>query len=113
MKFAKACIALFSENKITQAAAALSYYLTMTFFPLLIIVYALLGDSFERIMQLMEFGERLLAKEIMDFIRDFLLYIDSGDRDIMLPIGFAVLLSYASAALRSLQNTIGSIQGGA
>lgn len=112
VKFIKLFFTLFSENRITQASAALSYYLTMTFFPLLIITYSFLGESYARTEQLLELAEWLLSEEVIAFIRDFFLYVDSGDRSIMLPVGLSVLLAYASSGLRCVQSTIGSIQGG-
>lgn len=112
VKFIKVCIEIFSENKITQASAALSYYLTMTFFPMLIISYSFLGENYEKVGQLLLFGEQLLSEELIGLVRDFLLYVDSGDSALMLPLGISVLVVYASAGLRCIQNTIGNIQGG-
>ena len=112
MKLLRECAELFSENRISQASAALSYYLTMTFFPMLIIVSAVLGNN-DSIYELLEISERLLSPEITEFIKDYISYVNLVDREIMLPFGLAVLLSYASAALRSLQAVIGTIQGGA
>lgn len=113
VSFIKICISLFTKNKISAASAALAYYLTMTLFPLLIIIYSFLGESLERTGQLIEFSRSLLPENVLSFIRDFLLYIDSGDKAYMLPLGLWVLVVYASAGLRSVQSSIGSIQGGA
>lgn len=112
MKLIKTCIVLFSENKITQASAALSYYLTMTFFPLLIIAYTFTDESYARTEQLLKLGEKILSEDLLLFISDFLLYIDSGDSKLMLPLGLSLLLGYASAGLRCVQSTIGGLQGG-
>ena len=112
VKFIKICYALFTENKITQASAALSYYLTMTFFPLLIIAYSFMDESYARTEQIVKLGEKILSEDLLIFISDFLLYIDSGDSRLMLPLGLSLLLGYASAGLRCVQSTIGGIQGG-
>jgi len=112
VKLIKECIKIFSENKITQASAALSYYLTMTFFPMLIITYTFLGESYENLGKLLALGDNLLSARLLELVRDFLLYVDSGDRGLMLPLGLSVLVVYASAGLRCIQNTIGNIQGG-
>ena len=112
MKFLRSFIRLFSDNRITQASAALSYYLTMTFFPLLIIAYSFVDESYVRTEQLIKFGEKILSEDLLAFISDFLLYIHSGDSEIMLPLGLSALLAYASAGLRCVQSTIGGIQGG-
>lgn len=112
MKFLRTFIKLFTGNRITQASAALSYYLTMTFFPLLIIAYFFVGESYVRTEQLLKFGEKILSEDLLIFISDFMLYVHSGDSEIMLPLGISALVGYASAGLRCVQSTIGGIQGG-
>jgi len=101
------------ETRLSQASAALSYYLTMTFFPLLITAYALLGKSMNSLMQLLELAERLVSPAVMRLIKDFISYVDTSGSALMLPLGLAVLISYASTAIRSMHSTIGNIQGGA
>ncbi len=105
-------ISIISETKLTQASAALSYYLTMTFFPVLITAYALLGKSADSLMQLLELGESLVSPTVMGLIADFISYVDMSGSALMLPLGLTVLVSYTSAAIRSMHSTIGSIQGG-
>ena len=39
---------LYAQKRIPRASAALSYYLTMTFFPLIICLYTMLGSSYDR-----------------------------------------------------------------
>ena len=112
MKLLHSFVVLFTQNRITQASAALSYYLTMTFFPMLIIVCAFLGNS-ENALELLEITDTLVTPEISEFTREHISYVNQNERALMLPLGLTVLVSYASAALRSLQGTIGNIQGGA
>lgn len=112
INFIKDYVRLFAENRITQAAAALCYYLSMTFFPLLIIVYSLVDHEQEAMIELLAFGEKILADDIMDFVREYFVYVDSGNYAIMMPLGLAALISYSSAALRTLEKTIGALQGG-
>lgn len=105
-------IALYSEKRLQIASAALSYYLTMTVFPLLICLYTMLGNSHESIMRLTRLASGILAPDIIDLIEDFLAYVSSNDSSAMLLAGLFLLLSYASAAVRSIHQTIYSLQGG-
>ncbi len=111
--FARELVRLYSKNRISQAAAALAYYLTMTLFPLIIVVYALLERSRERLLLLLKYSENILSPAVQDFISSYMDYIEQSDNRLMLSIGFLVLLSYASASIRSMHGTIGCIQGGA
>ena len=52
---------LYGEKRLPRAAAALSFYLTATVFPLLIILYTLLGRSGTRTGELLTLGRELMA----------------------------------------------------
>ena len=105
-------IALYSEKRLQIASAALSYYLTMTVFPLLICLYTMLGNSYDSIMRLTRLASGILAPDIIDLIEDFLGYVSSNDSSKLLLAGLLLLLSYASAAVRSIHQTVYSLQGG-
>lgn len=105
-------MSLYSNNRIQIASAALAYYLTMTVFPLLICLYTMLGNSYESIMRLTRLASGILAPDIIDLIEDFLAYVSSNDSSAMLLAGLFLLLSYASSAVRSIYQTIYSLQGG-
>lgn len=109
---AKETAKIFSFFRLSQASAALAFYLTMTFFPMLIVVCAALGGS-EKLHQLLVFGEKLVGESVIEFIRNFLVYVENSDGSLLVPLGFVVLISYTSAAFRSVYATVGLIQGGA
>lgn len=113
LKLLKTGIAVFSENRLTQAAAALSYYLTMTFFPLMIVIYSILDNNYESIVYLSQLAGGLLSKDVLEFVLDFFQYISKDSNKAMLPLGLMLLISYASAALRTLYGCIAAMQGGA
>ena len=103
---------LYSEKQIPRAAAALSYYLTMTVFPLVICLYTLLGNNYVRAFQVLDFVEQFLSAETTRLIKTFLDYVARNHSSAMLIAGLTVLVTSASAGIRSLQGTIGEIQGG-
>lgn len=103
---------LYTQTKIPRAAAALSYYLTTTLFPLVICLYTLLGSNYARAIRVVEFAEQFLSSETVRNLRTFLTYVSTHYSTAMLVAGITVVLTSASAALRSLQATIGEMQGG-
>lgn len=103
---------LYSRKRIPRASAALSYHLTMTIFPLIICLYSLLGRSHSSAVELLELVESFLAAETFHAIHNFLDYVASENSTTMLVTGLTVLVGSASAGVRTLQATIGELQGG-
>jgi membrane protein len=103
---------MYTEGRLARAAAALSYYLTMTFFPLIICLYTLLGNSYDKAMQVLNFAENLMAAETVGYLEDFLYYVASNNSTAMMAASVVVLITSSSAAVRSLQGTIADMQGG-
>ena len=112
LDFAGRFARLFQENRLPMAAAALSYNLTMTFFPLVIVLYTMLGNNYVKAMRVLAFAEQFLASETAAAIRDFLVYVATDRSSAMLIAGVTVLVTSSSAAVRSLHYTIGRMQGG-
>ena len=112
ISFVKEFARLYTGKHITRSSAALSYYLTMTIFPLIICLYTMLGNSYSKAMTVLSFAEKFMAAETARSIRDFLLYVASNNSNAMMVAGLTVLVTSASAACRSLQATIGDMQGG-
>lgn len=102
---------LCAKNRLTTSAAALSYYLTLTFFPLLICLYTMLGSSYGKAAALLEVGKGLLAPDTAVLLHDFLDYVARNHNNAMLFAGLLLLVSSASAAERSLHAGIGKLQG--
>ena len=112
MRFVRTFVSIFNGYRLTRAAAALSYYLTMTFFPVVIVLYTLMGNSYDKAMRIVDFAENLMAEETINFVREFLAYVALNNSTAMMVAGLTVLITSASAAVRSLQITIGDAQGG-
>lgn len=110
--FLAAFAGIFRANRLSTASAALSYYLTMTVFPLIICLYTMLGNSYESALRIVRLASGILAPDTIRLIEDFLSYISSGNSSSMLVAGLLVLVSYASAALRSFRHTLSAMQGG-
>lgn len=103
---------LYKKAKLDISAAALSYYLTMTIFPLLICLYTLLGRSNTVIMQIIAYAERFFLPETVKLIQDFMAYVAANNSSHMMLAGIVLMGSYASAAVRTMQRTVYTMQGG-
>ena len=102
----------YTDKQITLASAALCYYLMMTVFPMIICLYTLLGQSYEQCLEILSLAERFLNPDTMETLRSFLLYVSENHSTAMAIAGATVLVTSASAGMRSIQITIGRMQGG-
>lgn len=100
------------KMRLSTSSAALCYYFTMTFFPLIICLYTMLGSSFDTALRIMRFADGVFAEETLTLLEDFLNYVAANNDQTMLVAGLVVLMSFASASIRSMQTTIGHAQGG-
>ena len=96
---------------VTRGAAALSYYLTLTVFPFLVCVSAILGS-----LQLLESDMFLLLEDIIptasfQAITDFLRYVSGNSSTILLVVGLIAMVTSSSAAFRSFTGIMNEIQG--
>ncbi len=108
----RATARLYVDKQIPRSAAALSYYLTMSLFPLIICLYTLLGSSYGKMLQVLDLLDQFLAPETTRYIKSFLAYVAGNRNSAMLFAGLTLLLTSASAAVRAMQVSIGELQGG-
>ncbi|MCR5088424.1 MAG: YihY/virulence factor BrkB family protein [Oscillospiraceae bacterium] len=110
--FSETVFRYYNNRQIPLASAALSYYLTMTFFPLVICLYTLLGNNYAEALEVLSFVESFLSEGAVRSIRTFLDYVARNHSTGMFYAGATVMVTSASAAVRSMQVTIGRMQGG-
>ncbi len=103
---------LYTNQRIPRSAAALSYYMTMTFFPLIVCLYSLLGRNYIQVMETLRFVSQFISANTTEMLRSFMSYVARRQSSGMLIAGLTVLLSSSTAAMQTLQSTIGEMQGG-
>ncbi len=101
----------YNDKQIPLASAALCYYMTLTVFPLIICLYTLLGNNYDRAIRVLTFAEGFLSADTLRTIRSFLSYVARNHSIAMFFAGLAVLLTSASAGVRCIHITIGRMQG--
>lgn len=102
---------LYGEKRLPRAASALSFHLTATVFPLLIILYTLLGRGDARTGELLALGRELMAGRSVEILGEFLRYVENNNSSAMTTAALLLLVSSASAAVRTLGATVGDLQG--
>jgi len=102
---------IFIRKHVARSAAALSYYLTISIFPLLICLSAILGSFQIQESDAFAFLEGIISTEAFSAISEFLRYVGSNRSDLMFIIGVIAMLTSSSAAFRSFTGIMGEIQG--
>lgn len=98
----------FFALKMNRAAAALSYYLIMTLFPMLICVQWILSALGEDIVLFLEEFSELIPSDVLSIIEDYLFYAGSQSKGLLL-IGVLAAIITGASAFRMLSNTLREI----
>ena len=83
----------------------------MTFFPLIICLYTLLGNNYEQAVRVIEFLQPFLPERGYETISWFTEYIADNYSIPMMVFSLSVILLTASAGIRSLETAVGQMQG--
>lgn len=111
LRQAKAVYTIYLEEQVPRAAAAMSYYLTMSLFPLIVCLYALLGRNYESMLKILELADRVVSPETTRYVKGFLIYVANHSGSGMLLAAVTLLLSSASAGVRVMQLELREIRG--
>ena len=107
----RAMFGIFLDNNIPRAAAGLSYFLTLSVFPIMICLYAMLGHLAPPTEEIKLFLDGLLPESTANTILEFLRYVSANRSDAMLFGALIVLATCASAAFRCVDNVTGEMRG--
>jgi len=110
--FVKKLIGIYSGKRVARSAAELSYFLTLSIFPILICLYTMLGNLMPDVKTLLEFLENIFPVETLDIISEYVGYVSINTSAAMLTGGLVLMATSSAAAFRSLHNIMGDIQGG-
>ena len=102
---------VFVQNHVARSAAALSYYLTISVFPFLLCVSAILGNMHIKSSDTIAFLEELVPANVFSAVSGFLISIGGYSTELILGISLVALLTSSSAAFRSFIGIMGEIQG--
>ena len=103
---------LYTDCRIHVAAAGLAFFLTLTFFPLLICLQSMLGSMFPTGEALRGMLTMLFPADTVATIQDYLRYAADNRSDTMLAMALAVVASSSAAAFRVMDRVMGQMRGG-
>ena len=108
---AERIVSIFIEKHVMRSAAALSYYLTITIFPLLICVSAILGSLNLTEESIFKVCEGIIPEATISIISEFMRYVSGNKTTLMIIVGVGVMITTSSAAFRTILGIMGDIQG--
>lgn len=94
-----------------RSAAALSYFLILTLFPLLVCVNYFIGLFHLDLENLLHSLDQLLPAGVLTVMEDYLGYVAGSQSDALLLASIITILISASAGLRTLLATLDSLHG--
>lgn len=109
--FVKKLVSIYFGKRVSRSAAELSYFLTLSVFPMLICLYALLGNLLPNSGTLLNIAREFLPGAAVDIFTDYIGYISSHTSTAMLTGGLILMATTSAAAFRCLHNIMGDIQG--
>ena len=111
VRIAREMMLTFVRQHVARSAAALSYYLTVSIFPFLICVSAILGSLHLYESEDFVLLEDILPTQAFSAITDFFRFVSSNNSRLMFVVGLAAMVTSSSAAFRSIIGIMGDIQG--
>ena len=96
---------------VSRSAAALSYFLILTLFPLLVCVNALLGLFHGSLEEVLLSLDQFLPPEVLSVLADYLGYVGGIQSPALLAASLFTILVSASAGLRTLFLTMDELYG--
>jgi len=106
VRFIREIVELYFSKHVSRSAAALAYFLILTFFPILICINGFIGLLHLDINAVMAAMEEFLPREALSLVGDYIGYISNNQSSTMLVAGLTVTLFSASAAFRTMMNVM-------
>lgn len=104
-------VGMYMRYNVPRAAAALSYFLTLSLFPLLICLYSMLRQFIPDFAGVLYMLRGLIPQDTIDTLSDYLNYVASHSSGGMFIAGVIVMVTSSSAAFRSLHSIFADMQG--
>lgn len=111
VRFIADIVRIYFKEHISRSAAQLAYFLTLTFFPILICVAAFASKVNVQLGDLLQDLSHLLPESVYSIFQDYLGYLDNNLSTPMLITGIALTVMFASAAIRGLTSVMHEIYG--
>ncbi len=104
-------VEIYVNSRVPRSAAELSYFLTLSIFPTLICVHAMLSKFLPGISLTLDELAGIVPSETLDIISDYLQYVAFHNSRTLLTAGVLGMATTSAAAFRSIHSIMGDIQG--
>ena len=104
-------VEIYTQKRVSRSAAALSYFLTLTLFPLLICLNLILSSLHVSEASVLSLLQGILPMNVLDAVAGYFEYVAQNGSDALVVMGVLAMLTSSSAMFRSLMNTMSDIQG--
>ena len=102
---------LYFRRHVSRSAAALAYFLLLSFFPVLICINAFVGLLRLDVGAVVEAASAILPRETLGILADYMGYITTNQSPALLLAGAGMTLVSASAAFRVLMHAMEELYG--
>ena len=99
------------EHRIARAAAALSFFLTLSVFPFLICANAMLSSMGVTSETVLRMGHNIVPEGTLTVIADYVDYVSNNTTPAMITAAIILLVTFSSAAYRTIMISMTEIQG--
>lgn len=107
----KTMLDVFVKQRVLRSAAAMSYYITISIFPFMIVIYAILSSLNITNENLYKVWEQIIPADVLSVIVNYLQYVGGNQSTFMVIVGVTVTISSSSTAFGSLMRIMADIQG--
>ena len=104
-------VEIYVTNRVSRSAAELSYFLTLSVFPVLICVHAMLSSFLPGVSLTIDELDGIIPYETLNIISEYLRYITTHNDKALLTAGVIGMATTSAAAFRSIHAIMGDIQG--
>lgn len=102
---------IYVSNRVSRSAAALSYFLTLSLFPVLICVQAVLAYFSADLSFVLMDLDKLIPESTLKAVTDYLAYVARQDSAVIFTAGIIATATTSASAFRTLNRTMADIQG--
>ena len=107
--FISTMVQTFNACRVPRSAAALSYSLTLTLFPTLICLYALLGNVLPDTDVIYDAIGGLVPQSTFDAVTEYIDYVSRHNSAALVTAGVILMATMSAAAFRTLNHTMNDI----
>ena len=109
VRFVREMAEVYFDRRVSRSAAALAYFLVLSFFPAHICVNAFVGLLRLDVDLVLTAAGEFLPREVLPILGEYLGYVSTNQSNAMLAAGLTMVLFSASAAFRALMNIMADI----